>query len=187
MTEFEKSMFGAILLSNNCIPRIFATGIAVEHCSKGGQDVFRVVQNMVDRGSSIDTLTLPEALADSGRYEVPDKRGEERTADQRRVDSVNKAAEEIQLWLNSVTNTEYAVDHAKSIMQAARRRNLVDSITEAARLRDAPTATPEDLRAQLESMIEKDDRLAIGTAPGNCFADSLVSHAEFMARETVET
>jgi len=170
-----------MLLSNDCIASIFATEVTVEHFSADGQDAIRVVRALYDRGSAIDALTLSEALADTGRYDVPDKKGDVRTAADRRAEAVNKAAAEITTWLESVTNTAYAVDHVKGVIRAARRRQQDELIAEAVRLRDAPTTSPDDLRSHFELMLEQDDRLSVSDAQSiPAFVKSGVRFDEFL-------
>src|ERR1700722_5345237 len=69
-TEAERSVLGAILLSNESIHRVIEIGLeSRDFYRESHQKIFEVLLTLSERGEPVDLVTLTSALRDRNYYE----------------------------------------------------------------------------------------------------------------------
>jgi hypothetical protein len=66
MNHSEECVIGSILSKNSCMADVLKTGIKADYFSSGGDDVFRVILAIYERGQPIDAVTLAHELIKAG-------------------------------------------------------------------------------------------------------------------------
>src|SRR5689334_12101812 len=70
-TEAERSVLGAILVSNESIYRVIEVGIeSRDFYRETHQKIFEVLRALSERGEPLDLVTLTSALRDRGWFEA---------------------------------------------------------------------------------------------------------------------
>jgi len=107
MTHLEKCVIGSILIDNNCLADVLKSGIKADYFLPGGDDVFRVIMEMFERGEPIDAVTLPHELIKAGV-----------------CDDQDHAAAVLMPCLDLVPNAAHADYYAKKSIEAWQERQL---------------------------------------------------------------
>tara|TARA_R110002072_G_C7974418_1_gene535196 strand:- start:7227 stop:8663 length:1437 start_codon:yes stop_codon:yes gene_type:complete len=139
MNHSEESVIGSILLDNSCMADLRKSGLKSEYFSPGGDDVFRVIEAMAERGDPIDAVTLPRELIKAGVCE-----------DQGHADFV------LLPCLDRVPNAAHADYYAKHVIEYWQERKLKS-------LRDSIAAADQPVDEQITALRGQLDRIDCAT------------------------